>query len=214
MRGRLRVGRAALVALWLLTSAAPAGAFQEAAGEPEAGQTRTDEHAEEESHDAGGLVDVVARVINFGILAGLIIYVARSPVGAYLSDRRDQIRGDLVQAAQMRKTANEQLAEIDRRLAALPGELDALTDRGAQEIAAEEARITKAAETERERLLAQMRRDLDLEVRIARAALRAQAAELATGVARRRIVETITADDQERLMDRYLRQLDEPEART
>jgi F0F1-type ATP synthase membrane subunit b/b' len=59
-----------------------------------------------------------------------------------------------------------------------------------------------------------MRRDLDLEVRIARAALRAQAAELATGVARRRIVETMTAADQERLMDRYLRQLDEPEART
>lgn len=211
MRLRLTVGGAVLVSLWLLTAAAPAGAFQDHEGAPGAAQA---ESGEAEAHEGGGLIEVVARVINFGVLAGLILYVARAPVGKYLVDRRDQIRGDLVRAAQMRKEANEQLDEIERRLAALPGELEALKTQGAEEIASEEARIAQAAATERERLLTQTRRELELQVRIARDELRQRAAELATDVARSRIEATMTAADQARLMDRYLQQLDRSEARS
>jgi F-type H+-transporting ATPase subunit b len=141
-------------------------------------------------------------------------YVGKSPVMGYLTDRRDQLRSDLVGAAQMRKTANEQIADIEQRLSTLPGDLETLKTQGEIEIAAEEARIAQAAEAERERLLEQTRRELDQQVRLERDDLRVTAAELATSVARSRITELITPADQERLMTRYLGQMDDVEGRS
>jgi F0F1-type ATP synthase membrane subunit b/b' len=90
---------------------------------------------------------------------------------------------------------------------ALPGELEALRAQGAQEIAAEEARIRAAAAAERERLLEQARRDIDLQVRVAERQLASHAADLAERVASERIKKSITDEDQKRLVDRYVQQL-------
>ena len=130
------------------TVAAPADAAQaHAGGAPSEG-------AEEGGR---GLVDVIARVVNFGILAGTLFYLLRSPLRGYLVDRTTQIRKDLVDAAETRRAAAAQIEDIDRKMKALPGELEALRVQGAQEIAAEEARILAAAAAERYLLLAQVR---------------------------------------------------------
>ena len=118
----------------------------------------------------------------------------------------DQER-DLVNAADMKRTAASQIEEIDRRMKALPRELEMLRAQGAQEIAAEEARIQAAAAAERDRLVAQAKREIDLQVRVAERDLTAFAAELAVGVASERISKNITEDDQKRLIDRYVEQL-------
>jgi F0F1-type ATP synthase membrane subunit b/b' len=89
----------------------------------------------------------------------------------------------------------------------LPGELEALRAQGAQEIAAEEARIRAAAAAERDRLLEQARREIDWQAKIAERDLVDHAADLAVGVATERITKSITGDDQLRLVDRYVRQL-------
>jgi F-type H+-transporting ATPase subunit b len=90
---------------------------------------------------------------------------------------------------------------------ALPGELEALRAQGAEEVAAEEARIAAAAAAERSRLLEQTRREIDVQVRIAERELVSHAAGLAIGVAAERIKNNITEDDQKRLIDRYVQQL-------
>jgi F-type H+-transporting ATPase subunit b len=176
-------------------------------GVPAAGEVQEGvEHAEGAEH-AEGLLPVVARFVNFAILIGTLVYLLRSPLVAYMNDRGTQIRSDLVNAAEMKRTAAAQLEEIDRRMKALPGELEALRTQGAQEIAAEAARIRAAAATERDRLLEQARRDIDQHVKIAERELVSHAADLAVGVAAERIRKTITADDQQRLADRYVQQL-------
>lgn len=163
-------------------------------------------HTAEAEHEEG-LLPTIARLANFAILVGILVYFLRSPLAAYLVSRSEQIRSDLVTAADLRRTAEAQLAEIDQKMRALPGELETLKQRGSADIAAEEARIRTAAEADRERLLEHMRRDLDMQVRIARRALMEEAAALATDVARRRIQNSITPEDQMRLLDRYTRQL-------
>lgn len=163
-------------------------------------------HAAEEEH-AEGVLPTIARLANFAILVGILVYFLRSPFAAYLVSRSDQIRAELVNAAELRRRAESQLAAIEQKMAALPGELDALRQRGAADVAAEEARIRAAAEADRERLLEHMRSDVAMQVRIARRALMNEAAALATEVARRRIEKTITPDDQMRLLDRYTTQL-------
>ena len=149
----------------------------------------------------------VGKIVNFAILAGAIFYLARKPFAQYLADRGVQIRNDLVRAAEMKDEAGRQIVEIDARLKQLPTELDALRARGRDEVAAEEARINETAAHERERLLEQMRREVDLQLRAARRDLVTHAADLSVQLARERIREHITSDDQARLVDRYLAQV-------
>jgi F-type H+-transporting ATPase subunit b len=182
------------------------GAPQHAGGGDASQTAVADGHAETTEHE-GGLLPVIARLTNFLILVGLLTYFLKAPIRNYLASRSDQIRGDLVQAAEMKRTAEQELAAVEARMKALPAEIEALRARGAEELAAEEARIRADAEAERARLLEQMRREMDLQVRIARRELMEEAAALAVSIARQRIQSRITPDDQMRLIDRYASQL-------
>lgn len=146
----------------------------------------------------------LGRVVNFLVLVGVLVYFLRQPVAGYLARRSTEIRGDLVKAAEMREAATAELAAIEERLKKLPAEIEELKARGAREIAAEQARISQAAEAERARLLEQARREIDLLVRAAERDLVRQAADLAVGLAAKRIDRVMTPEDQNRLVDRYL----------
>jgi len=191
-----------LLALWIVSSTVPVAAQPEPGHEAAAS---AEKHGEEPHEDS--LLNVVARLVNFGVLAGSLVYLLRSPLAGYLSSRGAQIRGDLVSAAEMRQAAAAQIEEIDRKMKALPGELEMLRKQGLEEIAAEEGRIQTAAAAERERLLEQARREIDLQVKVAERELVSQAADLAVGVATERIKKNITDEDQQRLVDRYVQQL-------
>jgi F-type H+-transporting ATPase subunit b len=161
------------------------------------------------SEGGSAIMESVYRFANFAILVGLLVYFLKSPFVTYLASRGAQIRQDLVTAAEMRAAASAQLAEIDAKMQALPGELEALRRQGADDIKAEQARIAEATAIERERLLDQTRREIDMRLRIARRELTEHAAHLAVQVAEQRIRQTITPDDHVRLVDRYTSQLRE-----
>jgi F-type H+-transporting ATPase subunit b len=161
------------------------------------------------SEGGGAIMESVFRFANFAILVGLLVYFLKSPFVTYLASRGAQIRQDLVTAAEMRAAATAQLAEIDQKMQALPGELESLRRQGAEDIKAEQARIAEATAIERERLLDQTRREIDMRLRIARRELTEHAAHLAVQVAEQRIRRTITPEDQVRLVDRYTSQLRE-----
>ena len=161
--------------------------------------------AAEAEHD--GILPLVARLFNFAILAGVLVYFLRRPIQEYLQTRSGQIRQDLVTAAEMRRAAAHQLEQIQRQMAALPSELESLKARGTEDIAAEQQRIGEAAKAERERLLEQTRREIQMRLRVARRELTELAAQLAVQVAEQRIKRNITADDQLRLLDRYAGQV-------
>lgn len=194
------LGGAAIVALCL------AGAPARLAAQPAEPAAASQPAAEDAPHGRG-MVDDIARLFNFVLFAGVLVYLLKSPLRKYLSDRGTQIRSDLVNAAAMREAAAAQIEEIDKKMKALPAEIDSLHAQGAREIAAEEARIQAAAAAERERLLEQARREIDLRVKVAERDLVSHAADLAVGVASERIKKHITDEDQNRLVDRYVKQL-------
>ena len=164
-------------------------------------------HEAAEAPHEDTILGMVARVVNFGVLAGGLAYFLRAPLATYLSNRGSQIRADLVNANETKRAAAAQIEEIDRKMEALPAELDALRSVGAKEIAAEEERIRAAAVVERDRLLEQARREIDLQVRVVERQLVSHSADLAVGVATERIKKLITDDDRTRLVDRYVQQL-------
>ena len=164
---------------------------------------------EEEAHATGGFSALLWPIVNFVILCGILYYFLNKPFSAYLNDRSTSIRKDLVEAAELKASAAAQVATIDQKLKALPGELDALRKRGAEEAAAEEQRITAAAIAERDRLLEQARREIELETRLAKREILEHAADLSVQLATQRLKQEVTPADQERLVDRYLEQVRE-----
>jgi F-type H+-transporting ATPase subunit b len=166
-------------------------------------------HASEGEAGGTNVLHLVAKLFNFALLAGALVYYLKSPIAGYLSSRSTQIRQDLVTADEMRSAARAQLVEIQKKLTSLPGELEALKAQGAEDVRTEKARIAATAAAERDRLMEQARREIDMSLRIARRELVEQTATLAVGVARDRIARTITPEDQIRLVDRYTAQLGE-----
>ena len=164
-------------------------------------------HGEASEDHGNPLLTMFAKLFNFAVLVGALVYFLRAPIAGYLASRDTQIRQELVTAAEMRTAATAQLAEIDRKMAALPAELDALRVQGAEDVKAEQARIAAAAVHERERLLDQTRREIETRLRVAKRELTEHAAQLSVQVAEERIRRSITPDDPIRLVDRYAAQL-------
>jgi F-type H+-transporting ATPase subunit b len=180
-------------------SAPPAAADHQSSAEGE--------HAQAGEH--GGLSGLLWPTANFLVLLVVLNKYLRTPFTEYLSGRSSQIRKDLVEAAELNRTATAQLADVDRKMQALPAELDALKTRGAQEIAAEEARIAGAAAADRARLLMQARREIDVRLQTAQRELSVHAAQLALDLAAQRLSTEMTSADHMRLVDRYVDQVKE-----
>lgn len=158
----------------------------------------------------GGMIKAMGwPVANFIIFIGILYYFFNKPFSEYLAGRSATIRKDLVEAAELKSTATAQLATIEQKLQALPGELNALRTRGAEDIKAEEQRIAAQAAADRERMLEQTRREIELQVRIAKKQILDHAADLSVQLATERIKKEVTPADQERLVDRYLSQVKE-----
>ena len=171
------------------------------------------EHAATEGEHGGehSITDMILGmgwpVANFIIFCGVIYYFGNGPLKEYLATRSQTIRKELVEAAALKASATAQLATIEQKLQALPGELSALRTRGAEETVAEEKRIAAAAAADRERLLEQTRREIDLLVRLAKKDLLEHAADLSVQLATERIKQETTPADQDRLVDNYLSQV-------
>jgi F-type H+-transporting ATPase subunit b len=198
---RIRALTLAALLVLSVTAFSPRVMAQEAHGAQAASET--------EAPHGQTLLQSIAKVVNFAILGGVLVYFLKTPISTYLAARSTQIRQDLVTAAELRSTASAQLADIDRKLQALPAELEKLRTQGEQDVKAEQARIAQAAAAERERLIAQTHREIETRLRMAKRQLTEHAADLAIKIAEERIKRTITPDDQIRLVDRYAAQLRE-----
>jgi len=176
-------------------------------------QPGDDAHGGEAAHDesiGGMILGMGWPVANFIIFVGVLYYFLNQPIRDYLATRSATIRKDLVEAAELRAAAQTQLTAIEGKLQALPAELSALRTRGAEEIKAEEQRIAAQAAADRDRLLEQTRREIELQVRLAKKEILEHAANLSVQLATERIRKEVTPADQDRLVDRYLSQVKEP----
>lgn len=199
-----------VLSLWPVTA-------QEHSPPPAASASTERAHEGGEAHVAEGehaspFSGLLWPTANFIIMVGVLVYFLKTPFGAYLASRSGSIRKDLVDASAIKAAATAQLAALEQKLQALPGEIEALRARGADEIAAEEQRIAAAAAAERERLLEQTRHEIDLQLRLAKREILEHAAELSVQLATERLKTEITPADQAALVDRYINQVKAPPA--
>jgi len=137
---------------------------------------------------------------NFALLAGAIAFVIAKNAGPFFASRSHEIRRGIEEAQAMRAEAEARAAQMERRLEGLGTEIEALR-RGAREEAAAEGERMRA-ETQRElvKLQAQAEQEIASAAKAAQAELRQHAAQLALGLARRKVRERITPADHDALI--------------
>lgn len=153
------------------------------------------EHGQAEAHGEHGAANLdFFKWINFAILAGIIGYFAYKKGGAFFAGRTAMIRRDLEESARMKQEAEARYAEVERRLAALATEVEALRAQARAESASESDRVREETSRQMAKLRAQAEQEIVAAGNAARQQLRAYAAELAIGLAEQKIRTRLTPE--------------------
>jgi F-type H+-transporting ATPase subunit b len=202
---------------WLCAASAGARA-EEAQGEGAAAAAHEAREAESpgeaSEHEAPHLdgAKLAWQIINFVALVAVLGWFGGRALNKALAARHEQLRNELAQAAEAKVAAEARLAKEEKRLAALEQEIASIRAGIKQEAEAEKARLIELAEERARRIKEETTFLLDQQVKEAEATLRRQAAQTAVEMAEQIVRRSLSAGDQQRLLDGFVSDVTAPGA--
>lgn len=207
-----------LGALLASLTAVPAAASEPTAAGEHAGA----EHGEGQHHQALKLnwVDfadrhtppVLALVINFGVLLGLLIYFGRQPMRGFLGERRRKVQDEVDSAWEEKLRSEGKLQGLESRARHLDDELKTLHDDLLRIGLDERDRLLGDAQARAEKIRREAEVGAREEERRARSELRRRIVEQALGEAQAALQQRLGPADQSRLAEEFLKRLPAQEA--
>ena len=155
---------------------------------------------------SGGLM--IWTLLVFGISMFLLAKFAFPPIRANLDKRQKAIEDSIDTAERTRQEADEVLAEYRERLKEARVQAEEIVGRARRTAEDAERDATVAARERREQLLEQTRQDIEAETRRAIGQIRDEVAALTVLATEKVTRKTLTADDQRRLVEEALSELD------
>ncbi|THB73296.1 MAG: hypothetical protein D3926_24090 [Desulfobacteraceae bacterium] len=147
------------------------------------------------------------KVLNFGVLIVALFFIARKPVSEFFSNRAKGIEQELADLEQQKADAEKKLAEYEAKFKNLDVESKQIVEDYIKQGEEAKKRILAAAEAQAEKLEETAKRNIEQEFKAAKAALQAQISEMAMDKAETLIKDSISAEDQDRLVDEYLKKV-------
>ena len=147
------------------------------------------------------------RVMNFAVLAIALIFLLRKPLSQALSSRIKVIKEQLEDLERRKAEAEEKLAEYNEKLAQLEKEAENIVADYIKQGNEAKARILKEAESSAEKLKAQAKRNIEHEFEQAKLKLQEEIFESSLAKAENIIKTKISEDDQDRIVDEYLKKV-------
>jgi F-type H+-transporting ATPase subunit b len=163
--------------------------------------------------DAGHGGGMFWQVVNVLLLLAVLIYFARKPVLTYLAERRDTIAKNLESSAQLLADAERRQADWNQKAANLDQEVAAIRDATRRAAEAERDRILADANASAERIRRAASAVIDRELQQARVKLRREAADLAVELAGKALREQVNDADRTRLLDEFIAHVEREAAR-
>jgi F-type H+-transporting ATPase subunit b len=147
-------------------------------------------------------------LLVFGISMYVLAKFAFPRIAEALDRRQKAIEDSIDAAEKTRHEAEQILAEYRERLAEARGQADDIVARARKTGEAAETEIVADARSKREEMMEQTRRDIEAETRRAIQAIRAEVADLTVLATEKVARKSLTDDDQKRLVDEALSELD------
>lgn len=143
--------------------------------------------------------------IDFLIIALAVGWIWKKNIPGAFRARTQEIRKTMDEAQAASADANRRLTDIEVRLARLDQEIAQMRGSAEAETAAEEARIKVAAEEDSRKIVEAAQAEIESAARVAQRELKAYAAELAVGLAEKRM--QVDANTDRQLVQRFAREL-------
>lgn len=144
-------------------------------------------------------------VINFAIIAVLVILALKSNLPAMFRGRTQSIQKDIQEARHSSEDAQRRLSEIESRLSRMNVEIDEMQAKAAADARAEEERMRTAIQQEKQKILQSAEQEVEQAASAARRDLQKYAAALAIELAEKGI--HVDAGEDKLLVEDFTAQL-------
>jgi len=148
-----------------------------------------------------------AKVINFAVLIIALFFIARKPVAEFFSSRSKGIEDEIKGLEQKKAEAEKKLAEYQARFRNLDQESKKIVEEYIKQGEEAKIRILAEAEAQATKLEAMAKRNIEQEFKSAKIKLQQEIAEKAMVKAEELIKASISSDDQDKLVDEYLKKV-------
>ena len=148
------------------------------------------------------------RVMNFTVLAIVLVFLLRKPLSQALGARIKGIKDQLEDLEARKAEAEKQLAEYSEKLSRLEKESDKIVEDYIKQGNEAKARILKEAQSAADKLQSQARRNIEHEFKQAKLKLQQEIFETSLAKAEEILKGKISGEDQDRLVDEYLRKVE------
>jgi F-type H+-transporting ATPase subunit b len=144
------------------------------------------------------------RVVNTIGLLALLVYFLKKPLVNFFSERTAQIQKDLDDARDQKEKGEALIADYKQKIAGMEKELEKMRAELSKSAESESEKVRINAERMATSIVEAARITADQEVRKAKAALKADAVELAMEMAEALIHDKISEDDRGHIIEDYL----------
>ncbi len=155
------------------------------------------------------LHDAVLTGINIFILFFALSYLLFNPARAFLEKRRQKIAGDLAEAADNKKTAQELKAEYESKLKEINKEADMILAEARKKAMIKETDILDEARAEAARIIERANRQVELERKKALDDMKQEIVSIASLMAGKVVASSIDVKVQDSLIDETLKEMGE-----
>jgi F-type H+-transporting ATPase subunit b len=156
----------------------------------------------EEGHKAIWLM--VWRIVNFLILMALLWKLLADTIRKYFVGRKEEIAQMIEEADKAKSDADTHYADIQQKLKNVEKDIHDIKNAIMGELEGEKARIIEEGKVSAERIIQQARWTAEQEVVKVKKELKEHVVEMAGDMASGMITNSMTPDDQKRILEEYL----------
>jgi len=147
------------------------------------------------------------KVVNFAVLFVIGFYLLKKPVAEFFSSRKKGIEDEINELEQKKADAQKKLLEYQTKFKNLDQESKQIVENYIKQGEEAKTRIIAEAEAQAEKLEEMAKRSIEQEFKTAKTRLQQEIAAKAMEKASEVIKASISADDQDRLVDQYLKKV-------
>ena len=147
------------------------------------------------------------KTMNFAVLAVVMFFILKKPVAQFFSSRTQDISDEIQKLEQKKADAEKKLAEYQIKFKNLDQESKQIVEDYIKQGEEAKTRILAEAEAQAEKLEDMAKRSIEQEFKSAKTQLQQEIVEKAMAKAEEVITASISSDDQDKLVDAYLKKV-------
>ncbi len=148
--------------------------------------------------------DWLPRLVNFAIIAAVLVYFLRKPARDFFKNRSAEIEKALKESQEAREKAVAALAEMERKVRELETEVRSMVADAQARGEKDKAALVEESKRATRDIQEQVKAGIEIEVQKAKADLAVEASQLAVDLAEGKIKSTIDKQDHERIVKDYI----------